>query len=867
MLTLSAALRAKSNSELTTEPMLVAALFVDNCARDSLSTASRMIAAKDPASVADQHIAVLQESGDMVLASGVTVTIIPTVDSLPAAYFCNWRAVVSHNYYLKGGGGWGSADVIVDQPDTRAVIEAGKPILIPFIAQGNCIIDTLRIQLGNLNATTIQHPDKGVSSVNGTLRNLATTCFLQFVDMFSQQGQHIGNQKFVKLAANAPFKIYDFTGFAANLIKGRKYALEVSIAAIALSSLAREHRTLNCNYCVSLSVGGFVDTSNGVPSLWRLPITPYTQPNYQYIVFTAQKNGMLPPSSPLNPAILTILAYLPMGGRTNYQGSGVAYRSLDVCINKKPAPTSNGLLSFSDVVVAQTALSIDGFATNDAALYATAGLAGWVAFGRMTSGQTLPPYRYWRFRINLKSTPNKDETPRLSGLSISYMMPPILLSTHQQPVNFIALGNHYASIPVKALNKVSSSTAALEAKAKTIMVGKLTIELAPEPVVEQLFAHFLRGKRVVIHAGYADIPDTVLYYDGVIRDIAFQGGVYILTVQDPIELADISVPRLKWPQWQANTTYASGAHVTYLDKAYQSLNAFIASGGMGNNLNKRPDIYANIIQPNPPPSTPADIAYWASPSAPTYWQPAPSVWQDITYLPGVHLCDVAADLLQNQINLPDEKIDFASLNVVQAQYPLRTTSGRDLLQPTKAVDMLSEIAFLTESFWVMREGKLALIAEALPDAVPVESITPDDIVETLQYRRGEAELKNECLIFTGWQGGGAGNDRFLNAVAIADAQSIDNYGIAAVQEFQDFWNVPMSEVNAIASRFITRWKNGRRIVRIDCAMRLLRLECGDVVQLQSAQLPIGDIHQIKAIILQKDLNWSAQTIQLTLLEI
>lgn len=810
MLAIPANIAARFNSNTATEPMLVAAIFADNGAADSLSTFSRLSGAKDPGRAADVHITALPQTSELTLSAGMSVALMQTPAPQPITHRSEWRSAIVAHTAGHSVWNWGWEWRLYTDYYYLSLRLTQPPIDFKFTASGSSIVDSLRIQIGNSG-------------------NAATTATLQFYDVADTANPlPIGNAARLYLAQNAPYLTRVLAGFAANLVRGRKYILRVSYTtpAASLKLSAAGAGFLN----VLLTVGGFHIAS--IPALWRIPMgVAINNPNYLLSLLWGA------PQSPM------IYPCIPMGGRTSYQAAGTAYRSLDVCANNMPAPTANGIFSYVDLIAAGTTLSIDAWATDNRALYLATGIAGWTAIGRMTSGQSVPPYRYWRFRINLRSNAQNDDTPRLQNISVSYMQPPILLGTHAQAVSFPASGNAYHATAIKAINAVSSSTAALDSQAKTIMTGKLTLELAPEPIVEQLFAHYLRGKRVVLRAGYADIPDTVLYYDGIIRDIAFAGGKYTLTIQDPIELADVSVPRHHWPAFDNKKGYASGIKVMFNDKAYQTLQLI------------------------PAPISPVILQTPDDPSVSTLWQAAPSIWQDIAYLPNTHLCDAAADLLQNQINLADEKIDLASLNEVQAQYPNRLTQGRDIAQPTKAIDLLSEIAWLTDSFWLMKEGRLSLIAEAQSTDAPVMYLTPHDIKEGLQYRRGWAELKNEVLIFTGWTGGATSNDQYRQAIGIADADSAANYNMVAVQEFQDKWNVPLPELNLIAQAFLTRWKNGRRIVRIDCAMRTLPLECGDVVELTSAQLPTGDNNRLTALIQGKDLNWMNQTITLTLLEI
>jgi hypothetical protein len=434
----------------------------------------------------------------------------------------------------------------------------------------------------------------------------------------------------------------------------------------------------------------------------------------------------------------------------------------------------------------------------------------------------------------LVANPLRDDTPRIQSISVNYEGLPVVLGTHAQTVTIIGAGNQYTAQAIPALNKLGSVTSALDAKAKSVMIGKMTLTLSPEAVVAELLLKPIRAARVLIRVGYSDVTETVKFYEGSVRDLAYSGGEYILTIQDPLELADVSVPRQKWQTWSSATAYLSGTTVTYGNKSYLALS---------NTTGQIPT------------------------SFPLVWQDAGTVWIDIVYAANTHLCDVVSDILTNQVNIPSERIDFGSIDAVKAKYPNRKTGGRIISNPEPALGMLSDLAWLLESFWGQRDGRMALIPEADANSVPDAHLTPDDISEGLEYRRGIAELKNECLILTQYTGSGAGTEQFTNAIAYVDANSVLTYGINAVHQFNDKWNLPTAELNTIAARFVTRWKDGRRIIRVRASMIAIPIETGDVVELRSAQLPTADITRLRAIVMESNINWQSQTITLTLMEI
>lgn len=766
----------KFNSTSGRQPMVVAAIWADRGVGDTISGSYRMNGRKDPARVGDANVNVDLGTAEATLGVGAPVAVNKNGTLLGVGLSLLHYFTVRDEYYMQGHGYfYGSTYVHVAW--VPVVTSKITRKVLPFSATGSRFINELYLQLGNSG-------------------NQGVTVTFRFVD--ASTGKVVGRPVLKYLAPGAPVVSRLLTGFAAGVKKSKRYSLEIfypppptDIVGVAYTT------TINSRNVI---VRGFSTT--GIDANWRIPI---------------------------------VGGCLAIGGNEGYSSSGLLVRSLDVCAFGGAQPTGNGVVSVSDSVPTQTKLVVTAYATDSAAQYAAAGVAGWTKIGVIQSGQSVPPYRYWRFVCAFTANPLRDDSPRLQSISVNYEGTPVVIGTHAQTVEVTGTGNSYRLRASPAINKLSSVTSALDAKAKSVMIGKITLSLAPEPIVAQLLLKPIRAARVLIRVGYSDLTETVKFYEGNVRDLAYSRGEYILTIQDPLELADVSVPRNKWPSWVSTTTYISGQTVTYGNKSYLALS---------NTTGQAPTAF------------------------PLVWQDAGTVWQDIIYPAGTHLCDIVSDLLSNQINIPAERIDFASLDDVKAKFPGRVTTGRTLANPEQAIGMLSDLAWLLESYWTTRGGRMALIAEADATMTPDETITPDDIkAGGLEYRRGVAELKNECLILTQYIGAGAGNEQYTNAIAYVDANSVQNYAINAVHQFNDKWNVPSAELSAIATNFVNRWKDGRRIIRAECSMRMLAPETGDVVDLYSSQLPAADVTSIRAIVMQSDINWQAQTITLTLMEI
>lgn len=650
------------------------------------------------------------------------------------------------------------------------------PIHLPFTAEATQITDSIRVRLENAG-------------------NVPTVVTIRFVDALS--GRQVGNAKRQGLTAGQAATTYAYSGMAAGLSRARKYRLEFIPSAPDLNSYTAPQQT-TVTYTRTLKVSGFA--VGAIPSQWRIPY--YSD-------------------------------CIPMGGTEGYQSAGVAYRTLDV----GEVPTLDGTLTFNDVVPAGTALVLTAYYTDDPVKYAAAGIGGWSVYGAIVSGTTIPPARYWRFKIDFTSNTTNDRTPSIEALSITYFNDPLVFGTASQRLVVDGFVNAYDAQSIKALDSVSASSSSLSSIAKRIMVGRLTLTLAPEQLVESLFGRPMRGRKVMIRAGYSDVADTMLYYQGLVRDMAYSHNGYSLTIQDPIELADIAVPRQRHATWNGGTAYTGGQIVSYDDKSYLCL---------VDNTGQQPD------------------------TSPTYWQDNGTVWIDIVYPAGTHLCDIFSDLLANQINLPSEYIDAASIAVVKAALPTRTIAKtRTISRPEQALGMLGDIAWLLESYVTIREGRFALLQEPTTANTPVEYIDTHDIANnSVQYRRGWAEMKNECIILTSYsQNGSSDSDQFGDGVIVADATSILDYHMSALHEFKDKWNLSQSELTTIATNFVNRWKNGRRILKFKTTMRLLPVEAGDVVNIVSGQLPFGDISQMDGIVMKKDIDWQDQTLTFTILEV
>jgi hypothetical protein len=651
-----------------------------------------------------------------------------------------------------------------------------------FVSSSTRLINTLCIGLGNISSGYAY--SNIPASVTCELREYAS-------------GNLVGTPVTVTLATGAAHAKVTFTGLAARLFNAVQYVLYIRVAPVQGQTFA-----FLGDYHINLSVSG-IDQADTV---WTVPI--------------------------YNPSTGAALGKIALGGQYAHALTGTVVRNLDV----GAVPGATGVLGWSSSVPLGTSLALTAlYASNDPADAAESPTvpAHWTLIaGPYSDGMTVPAYRYFRAVFTLEPNAARDVSPQLSDVSVVFTGSPLVLGTIAGAVTDVA-GNHQV-IAVRALNSVSASSQSLDPKLKTTMVGEMTLELAPEPEVIALAGMKLRGMCVVIRAGINGISETMQLYSGIIRDLAFGGGRYILSLHDPVQIADTSIPNVRHPDWDAVTTYALGNLRVSGDKAYRSI--------QNGNLNHAV----------------TDAAWWAE---------YPSVWVPMTYTAGTHLADIALDLLTNRINLADRYINAHSLDVIKAARPPRTIiADRTFDQPAKARELLDELALLLEAQWTMREGRLTLLADPAAADPYVDTLTVHDIKEGIEWRRGYADLKNGVLMLSGYTLSGS-SEQYSRGQAAADAQSVADYRLTSIQEIRDRFGLAEAELATIADNYIARWKDGRRFIRCTAWFGKLAIEAGDVVRIISGQLPASEPQDIKCMAIQSSLDWRAMSNTITLMEV
>ena len=790
------AIRARSGVYV---PATFLDIYADIGPMDSISSASHWAAVNDPALANDTNVDFTRRPGLMVLAAGAYVA---PVHAGTNTQVTNLSVTIKRvdRYHYKGtlgklGGssyGYDGTDFSITQIDNNKYQT--------FTAANTQIIDNLIV--------AANYSGSNAMPTKVRIINVAT-------------GNQVGTA--VSFTPNASVTNHTLSGFAAGIVAGRVYRVEFTATPPSSVGYLLGGPGGTRHYTSRVHLYGYTPVS----TTWRIPFG----------------TGF----------------FMATGGRPNYTTTGNFQRTLNV----GSIPSDTGTLSISDVVPTGTTMLIAGYYTDSDVVAAEVALTNWTLFSAaVASGATLPAHKYWRFDVTMTATTAQDKSPELHAIYVRYAPPPIVLGTTAQIETLIIYNGltwpltwpltysrayRKRQVGYKALNNVSSSSAALSPQFSGSMIGSLTAGLAPEPIVNALYNKPLKGRRVDVRIGYVGIEETIRTYSGSVDDISFKSNMYQLDIADTFVLADVSIPATKaGPEWADATAYGLNDVTVHGAASYICIQAHTSSGA----------------------SEPGVGGSWA-----TYWDINGTVWANVIYNPTTsgggdwHLADIITDILTNRINIPTERIDLASIAAVKAALPNRT-GERILTKPTKAKGLLGELAWLLESQFVVRDGLFSLVKEPASTDEAVEAIVGQDIIKnSLKLRRGYRELVNQAVIVTGYAGDGEGSDKFSKGEVGVDATSQTDYDVVVQKDWQDKWNVPASELQLRNTAVLDRYANGRRVLSCSVVMRLLPVEPGDVVTLDSGQLPPADPGPLKCLVIGKKMAFSKQTIALGLLEV
>jgi len=626
-----------------------------------------------------------------------------------------------------------------------------------------------------------------------------------YVRIATISGNPVGSQ--VAYTPTSTVTSATITGLGASVFKGRRYRLEISYIPFGnVIPPAPNQGVINQIWTSTVNIYGYTVTD----ASWRIPATP--------------------------------ASYFSISGNTGYTTStGTFSRTVDV----GSLPSADGMVTITDLTPVGTTLTWTLDYSEDNATWTTSSVT--------KSGSTVPAHRYWRFNFTMAANTAGDATPELSAIEVRFMGEPLLFGTESElfsgvigtgfflpsslPASWIDIKNTYVS-KHKVLNTISSFASQLSPKLPRSIMGSTSVELSPAPIVDSLLTQPLRGAAVEIEIGYEGITDKIKMYSGSVKDLSFSKS-YKMFLTDNLELADMKVPDTKSISdvWATATAYALNKGIIHGITTYECILAHTSSAS------DEPGVGAN----------------WT-----TYWLLVGSVWASIDFS-STHLADAIKSLITDYINVPNERFDFQSLADIKTALPNRI-GDRIITKPTSAMELIAEAAWLLESQFVIRNGLIALVQEPTSTTSVDENISPSDIKNgSVRYRRGWKELVNSAIVLSGYTGDGKGENQFALGEGYSDAKSISDYYVTLMDDFEDKWNLPSTELQTRLTNYINKYRDGRKVISCETAMRLIAVEPGDVVLFKSGQLPAGERNTLKMMVLKKDMDWGVQTLSFTLL--
>lgn len=729
---------------------------------------------------------------------------VAAVGSTPLIYPQYWSMNGNVRSKWSNVGGWVNSNFVHDGYTKTITLQQNEKVM-NFDATATIIVESIII----------------TCSYSGNMG--PRTCYCYIVD---SAGVQVGNRvSFTPALSTTELLI---NGLAASVSKGQAYRIIIGFNPFSISELPDT---------------GFVSLTQFNFSLILIPT--HVASAVWFVQDTAQPWGAAGQSG--------IKGYgFSLGGIEGYAHNGTLIRQF----NMGSIPITDGYISFTDTVPALTTQTITLYFTDSDIFSIEASLTNWTLFGVVKSGDTIPAHKYWRAAIDMVANTANDTAPSLERIEITYQASVTTFGTHASSMLTIKEPLYHVpwSIPltsiistdkrisgIKAIDSISTASAQLSPKLSASMIGSMTIPLSPESSVQNMAGKQLRGKLASVRAGYIidGNPVADMLYQGVVSDMSWDGNKYSLVIQDDLDIIDVKIPRVKAGNaWSGATAYSIGDIVVYGIKSYKALSA---------NTGAQPDI------------------------SPATWQDNGTVWQDIVYTTLTspdfpldwHLADIYKDIQINHVNIPTQRLDLQSLADIKASNP-NIRGSRIITKPQSAIALLTELAWLLDSQTVMRQGKVSLMRE--PSGLPVGTINDNNIKDGLRYRRGWKDLKNECLILSGYSGDGEGDEQYFQSYVYADTISIADYQMTGLEVFKDKWSVSSTELEARAAQYVSRWKDGRRVISITAHLSLMKYEVGDIVTFSSVQMPPHDNGALNYIIIRRDLDWIRQTLKFTLME-
>lgn len=485
------------------------------------------------------------------------------------------------------------------------------------------------------------------------------------------------------------------------------------------------------------------------------------------------------------------------GGQKNFLQNGTAWRTIS--LDESPTDIQYSIKDKVPTVNGGT-LSVRLYSTNDDALAAIAGITGWIDQGLVSDGDTITTTdRHFRLRFDLTATTNQYDAPFIEYISVNAAGSPLVYSTSTEIIydtNGIMLAR---SIPT--LSKVNYSLGAISQDAISAIDGKTTCSILGDNRSGDLFSLPPKA-RCRLRTSVRGVEGSDIITQGEIEDIKVRDGYVDVVFIDSASIGkDAKVPQHKHPTYDPNKTYNAGDTC--------SLNA------VGYRAN-------------------TTVTGIAPPSA--EWNNIGTVWVNKLYPSGTHLVDIALDIIQNEVNIPDRFIHHSSFGIIKNMYPARTiTSTLIFDKQISTKDLTNQIAILLESYWTRIDGKLALVPDGRIQDGSTATINANDISKVTAGLQLQSEV-NTVIIANGYA-----NGTYNDAVVHVDsALLLKHKNRIIVKQLNDRFGLPIAELETVAANYVARRNGGRLRVKCDRHIKHNKLNNGDVVTLELSSTNVNE---------------------------
>ena len=255
----------------------------------------------------------------------------------------------------------------------------------------------------------------------------------------------------------------------------------------------------------------------------------------------------------------------------------------------------------------------------------------------------------------------------------------------------------------------------------------------------------------------------------------------------------------------------------------------------------------------------------------------PSKWEsaadDVTWT-AEHPIDVMLDILQNQINVRNSKIDLDSFETVKTALSgwkvTRTITG----DPVDGKKLMEELRILCSAIFIPNANGSIGIKIFDPAEAEIDSLTDTDFIRNPSWDPNADSLVNRTLIYTNWDGNGNSASDYSDVDISARTTSQTNHNEIATYELKDNWTRTAEKAvqitNGLATDILDRFEDMPAILNVIVDRKKIYYEPGDIVKVTTLHAPSSDgngIEDVKFQIVNKNLDFLRDRISLRILEV